>query len=137
MENKLLLDILKKRYQELVEEEKKLHEAIKKHREYLCDQCLAIVDAAMKRIEGGEDLIVLKCVNWCCANNKTHHKPDEEKVQSQKFEENVQEKVKENVGEKIQSLKFDNPKIEEKILKLNFEIKNVESQKSEEVNGKS
>ncbi|KAE9556746.1 hypothetical protein FO519_000152 [Halicephalobus sp. NKZ332] len=81
VENKFLLEGLKKRYQELMEEEKKLHEAIKKHREYLCDQCLAIVDAAMKRIEGGEDLIVLKCVNWCCANNtKPHKKVEKEDV---------------------------------------------------------
>uniref|UniRef100_A0AC34QUR4 BZIP domain-containing protein n=1 Tax=Panagrolaimus sp. JU765 TaxID=591449 RepID=A0AC34QUR4_9BILA len=72
MENKQYLDILREHHDKLLKEKEKLLQQIINHRKNLCGQCLNIVDTALERITNGEDLIVLKCVNWCCANkNRT------------------------------------------------------------------
>ena len=67
MEKKLKLQELQEKHRELVEKRIQLDKEILEHRQHLCPYCLNVVEEALQEIGKGQDIVVLKRVNFCCS----------------------------------------------------------------------
>jgi hypothetical protein len=75
MEKKAKLQQLQEKHRELIEKRKQLDKEIQEHRQHLCPYCLNVVEEALREIGKGQDIVVLKRVNFCCA---TYHSQQQE-----------------------------------------------------------
>jgi hypothetical protein len=88
MEKKLKLQQLQDKHQRLIEKRQQLDREIQEHRQHLCPYCLNVVEEALREIGKGQDIVVLKRVNFCCS---TYHSQKEHEQQQQQQQSQLDE----------------------------------------------
>jgi predicted metal-binding protein len=76
MEKKMKLQQLQEKHRELMEKRKQLDQEIQEHRQHLCPYCLNVVEEALREIGKGQDIVVLKRVNFCCSTYHSQQQQD-------------------------------------------------------------
>uniref|UniRef100_A0AC34FG45 BZIP domain-containing protein n=1 Tax=Panagrolaimus sp. ES5 TaxID=591445 RepID=A0AC34FG45_9BILA len=84
MEKKFKLQQLQDKHRDLVEKRQQLDKEIQEHRQHLCPYCLNVVEEALREIGKGQDIVVLKRVNFCCS---TYHAQQSHQQQNDEEEE--------------------------------------------------
>jgi hypothetical protein len=89
MEKKLRLQQLQDKHQRLIEKRQQLDREIQEHRQHLCPYCLNVVEEALREIGKGQDIVVLKRVNFCCSTYHSQRERDQQQQQQSQLDEDL------------------------------------------------